>query len=111
MRMSDWSPDVCSSDLPFHHSGPESFDEAVRGRAKPAREVETAIIFQVERDTAAGAQHDIGRVRRRGIATCPIYADYLGAMIGEHHGAKGSEERRVGKECVSKCRSRWSPYH
>ena len=22
-----------------------------------------------------------------------------------------SEERRVGKECVSTCRSRWSPYH
>src|SRR3546814_2153653 len=28
------------------------------------------------------------------------------AMIG-----KRSEERRVGKECVSTCRSRWSPYH
>src|SRR3546814_13217505 len=29
------------------------------------------------------------------------------------HGARGrrSEERRVGKECVSTCRSRWSPYH
>src|SRR3546814_13684235 len=30
------------------------------------------------------------------------------------HGAKDdvrSEERRVGKECVSTCRSRWSPYH
>src|SRR3546814_1330646 len=26
-------------------------------------------------------------------------------------GAKRSEERRVGKECVSTCRSRWSPYH
>src|SRR3546814_12636763 len=27
-------------------------------------------------------------------------------------GASGrSEERRVGKECVSTCRSRWSPYH
>src|SRR3546814_16757549 len=26
-------------------------------------------------------------------------------------GAEGSEERRVGKECVSTCRSRWSPYH
>src|SRR3546814_12851207 len=25
--------------------------------------------------------------------------------------AKRSEERRVGKECVSTCRSRWSPYH
>src|SRR3546814_11884073 len=26
-------------------------------------------------------------------------------------GANRSEERRVGKECVSTCRSRWSPYH
>src|SRR3546814_16600725 len=26
-------------------------------------------------------------------------------------GARRSEERRVGKECVSTCRSRWSPYH
>ena len=26
-------------------------------------------------------------------------------------GAKRSEERRVGKECASMCRSRWSPYH
>src|SRR3546814_12172256 len=26
-------------------------------------------------------------------------------------GASRSEERRVGKECVSTCRSRWSPYH
>src|SRR3546814_12652876 len=26
-------------------------------------------------------------------------------------GVKRSEERRVGKECVSTCRSRWSPYH
>src|SRR3546814_11937459 len=26
-------------------------------------------------------------------------------------GAQRSEERRVGKECVSTCRSRWSPYH
>src|SRR3546814_11142970 len=28
----------------------------------------------------------------------------------ERHGRR-SEERRVGKECVSTCRSRWSPYH
>ena len=27
------------------------------------------------------------------------------------HGLERSEERRVGKECVSLCRSRWSPYH
>src|SRR3546814_1562111 len=30
-------------------------------------------------------------------------------LVGRH-GAR-SEERRVGKECVSTCRSRWSPYH
>src|SRR3546814_12357644 len=31
--------------------------------------------------------------------------------IRESHGDKRSEERRVGKECVSTCRSRWWPYH
>src|SRR3546814_90897 len=33
------------------------------------------------------------------------------AQAGYDHGCKRSEERRVGKECVSTCRSRWSPYH
>src|SRR3546814_20679578 len=31
-----------------------------------------------------------------------------GHIVGNH---SRSEERRVGKECVSTCRSRWSPYH
>src|SRR3546814_19687443 len=31
-------------------------------------------------------------------------------LAGRRHGLR-SEERRVGKECVSTCRSRWSPYH
>src|SRR3546814_11391088 len=35
-----------------------------------------------------------------------IYLPLLGKLFGER-----SEERRVGKECVSTCRSRWSPYH
>src|SRR3546814_3564030 len=30
---------------------------------------------------------------------------------GRIQGTVRSEERRVGKECVSTCRSRWSPYH
>src|SRR3546814_9832613 len=30
---------------------------------------------------------------------------------GARHACLRSEERRVGKECVSTCRSRWSPYH
>src|SRR3546814_19752674 len=34
-----------------------------------------------------------------------------GLGAGHRIGAQRSEERRVGKECVSTCRSRWSPYH
>src|SRR3546814_6242046 len=43
-----------------------------------------------------------------------LYGSWLSAIclastsMGLHH---RSEERRVGKECVSTCRSRWSPYH
>src|SRR3546814_4500383 len=36
-----------------------------------------------------------------------VVADRLFAKVADHR----SEERRVGKECVSTCRSRWSPYH
>src|SRR3546814_13351615 len=42
-------------------------------------------------------------------------AQYRLALLARHCGsfseALRSEERRVGKECVSTCRSRWSPYH
>src|SRR3546814_12364159 len=39
--------------------------------------------------------------------------DLLGALTGDGGLTRDqrSEERRVGKECVSTCRSRWSPYH
>src|SRR3546814_16782091 len=55
-----------------------------------------------------------------GVQTCalPIYTMY-GPLLQTTSGGGGgggggggrSEERRVGKECVSTCRSRWSPYH
>src|SRR3546814_10736408 len=40
-------------------------------------------------------------------------AHYTGKaqFVAEPDDALRSEERRVGKECVSTCRSRWSPYH
>src|SRR3546814_1315249 len=39
--------------------------------------------------------------------------DMMGVVgrLGKLLGPKRSEERRVGKECVSTCRSRWAPYH
>src|SRR3546814_5217692 len=86
MRISDWSSDVCSSDL---HTG--------------RRPVEPAHVspWQRRRDAHAGLQI-IGkqRMERGGEAPAPA----------QRHAAR-SEERRVGKECVSTCSSRWSPYH
>src|SRR3546814_18476142 len=52
----------------------------------------------------AGAKRHKGiRPTVRGVVMNPV--DH------PHGGGERSEERRVGKECVSTCRSRWSPYH
>src|SRR3546814_1541183 len=56
------------------------------------------------------------------LSSTGVYGDSGGAWIDESAQVAGrrpnrnaadlrSEERRVGKECVSTCRSRWSPYH
>src|SRR3546814_1150960 len=95
MRISDWSSDVCSSDLHDH---------------------------------GAALQHPLAVVHHRAVAFGSQYIDQpSGEFIGAHErrlqpGADAaaherpiehtrSEERRVGKECVSTCRSRWSLYH
>ena len=41
----------------------------------------------------------------------PVMSDGGGNGTSAKKGKGGSEERRVGKECKSQCRSRWSPYH
>src|SRR3546814_5328765 len=66
MRISDWSSDVCSSDL-------QQLDQK-QGHAFPGS------------GRQAEPESEVAQLKR-------------------------SEERRVGKECVSTCRSRWSPYH
>src|SRR3546814_20421669 len=90
MRISDWSSDVCSSDL-----------SAIVGQQQQA--------FGVEIEPPH--RHQPGCAARQGIAQRGIYRrPTLGiALCGAEAGS--SEERRVGKECVSTCRSRWSPYH
>src|SRR3546814_5577106 len=82
MRISDWSSDVCSSDL----SSGWIDGAAAMGRTTSG----TGLLGRAtSRSGSAGLWAMIGS------ATCPVR----------------SEERRVGKECVSTCRSRWSPYH
>src|SRR3546814_20948206 len=80
MRISDWSSDVCSSDL--QQAGDVEEGGLARAR-RPGDGDELALLHvQVERTQ---------RVRF--------------AQFGR------SAARRVGKECVSTCRSRWSTYH
>src|SRR3546814_12081651 len=69
-------------------------------------------------ETTGGRGNNPGRGRQasRGPIekTDRTTAGRFGARVGfESHdtGSTRSEERRVGKECVSTCRSRWSPYH
>src|SRR3546814_12919633 len=98
MRISDWSSDVCSSDL----------REFVYRGMKLA-----ALVFAVT--TLYGAS--VGLLAMNGLPR--EVANAVGAQdvngLGDFFdgilkGAR-SEVRRVGQECVSTCRSRWSPYH
>src|SRR3546814_3052367 len=73
MRISDWSSDVCSSDL----------SSALNRVGTPGKSVG----------------------RRRAMVFNKVSISKRGSRMIR------SEERRVGKECVSTCRSRWSPYH
>src|SRR3546814_6821301 len=84
MRISDWSSDVCSSDL----TGCIAFtpDHLMR-------------LFEPAPGLVAVTGYN-GRGVTTGTVVGKAFADYL-----------RSEARRVGKECVSTCRSRWSPYH
>src|SRR3546814_4140911 len=86
MRISDWSSDVCSSDLPDSGHFPRlPVPDWSPSHGHPQQEqpalAERALLRSLRQEGAGG-----------GVAL-------------------RSEERRVGKECVSTCRSRWSPYH
>src|SRR3546814_5699362 len=68
---------------------------------------------RVTRTTYADIRADAKRVSNALAAEGIQPGDRVATMgwNGARHLAARSEERRVGKECVSTCRSRWSPYH
>src|SRR3546814_15152204 len=110
MSISDWSSDVCSSDLlergDMRVAIVEPGHEAERDL--PVRlmiEEAAAIGILVQRPTL-GVDHPALRVFL-GVDV----PQFLDAQAIDLRFAIRSEERRVGKECVSTCRSRWSPYH
>src|SRR3546814_14798538 len=101
MRISDWSSDVCSSDLKRSARLVRTGGTLVSIVGPP--EVRTAdglsIDFVVESDRA-----QLGEIVQR------VRDGQLRTNIGHVSAFGGSEERRVRTECVSTCRSRWSPY-
>src|SRR3546814_1590626 len=97
MRISDWSSDVCSSDLAAH---------VAHGAERHVGE-ELDHAGALEKAAEEDEQEDVGGRHVGWNAVDSLRPDEQ--MID--HLIERSEERRVGKECVSTCRSRWSPYH
>src|SRR3546814_5109587 len=83
VRISDGSSDVCSSDLQQHVDGID-----IGGGADLRHHHKIELV--------AGAFDHL---------------DHVAVHVVGVEAIDRSEERRVGKECVSTCRSRWSPYH
>src|SRR3546814_11027744 len=100
MRISDWSSDVCSSDL---LSRLELHFTAKHASWLNMAEIEIGVLTGqcLDRRIDNRPRHE------REIAAWQAQRNATGARVKWMR----SEERRVGKECVSTCRSRWSPYH
>src|SRR3546814_20770313 len=99
MRISDWSSDVCSSDLARIRGGRKPVSDHVPGPGDAAHPG-ARLLPRADRhhaDHAAGSDADRpGAFHRSDL------------VLGDD---ARSEERRVGNECVSTCRYLWSPYH
>src|SRR3546814_15367644 len=99
MRIIDWSSDVCSSDLDV--VDPLTVRINTTAPFAPLLATLTDRSGMMVSPKAAKALGDK-------FATAPVCS---GPFKFVERIAQRSEERRVGKECVSTCRSRWSPYH
>src|SRR3546814_7273428 len=100
MRISDWSSDVCSSDLEITRVRGNPFvgdwidkDPIERGFVVVIESTDVSLLISI-----AERKHDFAVQR----AIRPLALLYP---------FDRSEERRVGKECVGTCRTRWWPYH
>src|SRR3546814_19682843 len=97
MRISDWSSDVCSSDLDVAVTIDELFGQRsfVEAQLLPSESL---------------SEHRLGEGRyAHFVARAYAYADNAWGIFSLER--LRSEERRVGTECVSPWRSRWAPYH
>src|SRR3546814_18327904 len=105
MRISDWSSDVCSSDLVFVAIRSVAFISPnvaqvrfIKRLQRDQQVIETPAIATITFDVLSKPETESGR-----------YANPLGFQVTTYRAR--SEERRVGKECVRTCRFGWWPEH
>src|SRR3546814_20007062 len=110
MRISDWSSDVCSSDLQSNSSlivDDKAIVKIIRKLAR-GRHPEAELgryLTDAGYANIAPLLGEVTQVEADGASTV------LAVGQGSVHNQGRSDERRVGKECVSTCRYRWSPEH
>src|SRR3546814_11128774 len=109
MRISDWSSDVCSSDLRKKFGCSYSISVTVIFNGFLALHFAADFgAFRIESSLRKGENLGIAHA---GNVWATGFNDRQQLLEPDTRGCLRSEERRVGKECVSPCRSRGSPYH
>src|SRR3546814_2890268 len=98
VRSSDWSSDVCSSDL-----------ISIKYELQPILDIH--LYSKIQDEAEDGGDISYIYIFASVAAFMLIIACINYMNLATARSINRSEERRVGKECVSTCRSRWSPYH
>src|SRR3546814_8254164 len=117
MRISDWSSDVFSADLdgkPFVVAAcqPDRAFEPIK-QQRAVRQIGQRVVMRHMADEGFGPAPfgDVVGDLEKATDAAGVVAHRGDRDVDRYARAVRSEERRVGKECVSTCRSRWSPYH
>src|SRR3546814_18764716 len=132
MRISDWSSDVCSSDL-LAYSGyaviPLTVRQAQASKVREPAQSPTVGRYAIDEDhpllaASTTRQREVMRLLVTGLSnkaiaqqltisesTVKAHIRAIMETLGVNNRTQRSEKRRVGKEGVGTCRSRWSPYH
>src|SRR3546814_19724539 len=125
MRISDWSSDVCSSDLrvdalALHrdHAKQVGADKLKKLRKHFLGAIVVGPLVETDGSSIGTREVIDGQQRITTLQIMLLAFRDIAKALGDEGLIEDigllcwrSEERRVGKECVSTCRSRWSPYH
>src|SRR3546814_20332320 len=108
MRISDGSSDVCSSDLGDWRGDTKAIAIAAAGNGADATDFPAQ---PLPSDDDVESDHQAGSRRWTHVLVVAIIVTFIGFGLIAYLWPARSDGRRVGKACVSTCRSRWSPSH